>query len=151
VAELIGIDSNILLYVEGVGDDEKRIVATDILAELDYDKVVLANQVLGEMYWVLIRKSKISRSLARDRIAMWQKAAKSLPTTHAAFQTALDLATDHNFQIWDALILAVFAENGCTCLLSEDMQDGFTWRGVEIINPINPSGVARLKKLGFIG
>jgi predicted nucleic acid-binding protein len=151
VAELIGIDSNILLYVEGVGDDGKRAVVTDFLAGLDYDKVALANQVLGEVYWVLIRKFKISRSLARDRIVMWQQVAKSLPTTQAAFQNALDLATDHNFQIWDALILAVFAENGCTCLLSEDMQDGFTWRGVEIINPLNPSGLARLNKLGFIG
>ena len=151
MAGLIGIDSNILLYAEGVGDYGKRIIATDILAELDYDKVVIANQVLGEMYWVLIRKSEISRTLARDRVAMWQQVATSLPTTQAAFQLALDLSTDHNFQIWDALILAVFAENGCTCLLSEDMQDGFTWRGVEMINPLNPSGHARLNKLGFIG
>lgn len=30
---------------------------------------------------------------------------------------------------------AVTAENHCRVLLSEDMQDGFTWRGVTVVNP----------------
>lgn len=36
---------------------------------------------------------------------------------------------------WDALILAVAAENHCRLLLSEDFQNGFTWRGVTVVNP----------------
>ena len=41
----------------------------------------------------------------------------------------------NNLQIWDALILAVTAENRCRILISADMQDGFTWRGVTVVNP----------------
>jgi hypothetical protein len=37
--------------------------------------------------------------------------------------------------IWDAIILAAASEAGCRVLLSEDMQEGFTWGGVTIINP----------------
>jgi len=37
--------------------------------------------------------------------------------------------------VWDALILSVAAENRCRLLLSEDLQDGFTWRGVTVANP----------------
>jgi predicted nucleic acid-binding protein len=144
---LIGIDSNILLYVEGVGDEEKQKLATEILSLLNYDNVKIANQVLAEVYYVLLRKSKLSRDQLRMRIHGWQHLAKTMPSTPTAFQSALDLATDHKLQIFDAIILAVCAENGCTCLLSEDMQDGFIWRGVEIINPLTPDGAARLQTI----
>ena len=38
-------------------------------------------------------------------------------------------------RIWDALILSVAAESRCCLLLSEDLQPGFTWRGVTVVNP----------------
>ncbi len=38
--------------------------------------------------------------------------------------------------IWDAIVLATAAEAGCRMLLSEDMQHGFTWSGVTIVNPL---------------
>jgi len=55
-----------------------------------------------------------------------------------AFQAALDLNVDHKLQIWDALILAVAAEQHCRILLTEDMHAGFTWRGVTLVNPFAP-------------
>jgi predicted nucleic acid-binding protein len=53
----------------------------------------------------------------------------------SAFQAAMDLAIDHSLQIWDALIMAVAAENRCRLLLSEDLQNGFIWKGVTVVNP----------------
>ena len=44
---------------------------------------------------------------------------------------------------WDALMLASAAEVGCTIMLSEDMQDGATLLGLEIVNPFGPDGVSR--------
>jgi predicted nucleic acid-binding protein len=38
-------------------------------------------------------------------------------------------------QMWDALILVVAAEQHCRIVISEDFQDGFTWRGVTVVNP----------------
>jgi predicted nucleic acid-binding protein len=32
-------------------------------------------------------------------------------------------------------MLAVAAEGSCRLLLSEDLQDGFSWRGVTVANP----------------
>jgi len=32
-------------------------------------------------------------------------------------------------------MISVASETGCRLLLSEDLQDGFTWRGVTIANP----------------
>ena len=50
---------------------------------------------------------------------------------------AMDLVADHSLSIWDAIILAVTADSGCRLLLSEDLQDGFTWRGVTVANPFD--------------
>ena len=50
----------------------------------------------------------------------------------------MDLATFHQYTLWDAIMLAAAAHAGCRVLLSEDMQHGFIWRGVEIRNPFAP-------------
>ena len=49
--------------------------------------------------------------------------------------TAADLAADHHFGIWDAVILSTASQTDCRLLLSEDLQDGFTWGGVAVANP----------------
>ena len=56
-------------------------------------------------------------------------------TTWTAFQSAMDLTVDHQISMWDALIMSVAAENKCRLLISEDFQNGFTWRGVTVVNP----------------
>ncbi len=47
----------------------------------------------------------------------------------------MDLSAEHRLSFWDALIFSVAAEAGCRLLLTEDLQDGFTWRGVTAVNP----------------
>ena len=47
----------------------------------------------------------------------------------------MDLAVHHVLSIWDAVILSAAAAAGCRLLLSEDLQDGFTWNGVTVVNP----------------
>ena len=56
-------------------------------------------------------------------------------TNQATMLQAIALATEHGLQIWNAVILAAAAEARASLLLSEDMQDGFTWRGVTVANP----------------
>jgi hypothetical protein len=46
-----------------------------------------------------------------------------------------DLATDHQLGIWDAVILAAASQSGCRLLLFEDLQHGFSWGGLTVVNP----------------
>ena len=62
-----------------------------------------------------------------------------MPTTEIVLSRAVDVAVDHQLATWDAVVLAAAAEAGCRVLLSENMQDGFTWGGVTIVNPFAPS------------
>jgi predicted nucleic acid-binding protein len=68
----------------------------------------------------------------------WADCFEVQDSTWPAFAAALDLTVDHQLPMWDALILAVTAESRCRLLLSEDFQNGFTWRGVTVVNPFNP-------------
>lgn len=92
-------------------------------------------QALGELFNVLVRKAK--RSPARSRVAIlgWRDAYETVETSATVMVNAADLAAHYGLGIWDSVILAASAYAGCRLLLSEDLQDGFTWQGVTVTNP----------------
>ncbi len=135
----LALDTNILVYAEGVNGAARKDAATDLVARLPAAETFIAAQVFGELYNVLVRKAGWQRQFARMAILSWQDSYDVLPTSPTAMTAAVDLAVDHQLGIWDALIVAVAAEAGCRLLLSEDLQDGFTWRGLSVTNPFAPS------------
>lgn len=129
------VDTNILAYAEGVGDRAKKAAALELLERLPLHSVVIPVQVLGELFRVLLRKKKLKPADARTAILYWRNAFSNLSdTTAEVLLAAVDLAQDQ-FSIWDAVILCAAAEAGCQLLLSEDLQDGFVYKGVTVVNP----------------
>ncbi|MBU2513377.1 PIN domain-containing protein [bacterium] len=131
----IALDTNILAYAEGIGDDERCNKAVSLIENLPSSLVLLPAQTLGELFRVLNKKAKRNSEEIRDAILNWADSFDIMDSTWSSFQAAFDLSTFHKLQIWDALILSVAAENRCRFLLSEDFQNGFTWKGVTIVNP----------------
>ena len=131
----IALDTNILAYGEGVNDAEKRDAVLELLDDLPQGSTVVPIQVLGELFNVLVRKAGRPRAEARDALLAWRDTFPTVETTPEVMLAAVDLATDHHFSIWDAVILAAASQAGCRLLLSEDLQDGFTWGGVTVVNP----------------
>ncbi len=130
----VALDSNILIYAEADSEGAKNAVAMQLLGARDVD-FFLSLQAAGEgMRW-LIRKGGLSKAMAATRAQEWLSAATAIETTRAVFDEASVLAANHDFQIWDAIILAGAASAAADILLSEDMQDGFRWRGVTVVNP----------------
>ncbi len=143
----IAFDTNILVYAEGLGDTARVEAARNLVTKLSPNAVCLPVQTLGELLNVLSRKVGYTANAARDSLLSWSDAFEVVPTTMAIMMAATDLVADHRFGIWDAVILSAAADAGCRLLLSEDMQDGFTWRGVTITNPFKPE---RHKLLGAL-
>ena len=138
------LDTNILAYAEGCGDETRCKTALRLIEELPCNRVVLPAQTLGELFRVLTAKMKKSPQEARTAILSWSDSYETADSTGTAFQSAFDLVVDHHLSIWDALIMAVAAENGCRVLFSEDFHNGFTWRGVTVVNPFeDPPSVLR--------
>jgi predicted nucleic acid-binding protein len=131
----LAIDTNILAYSEGVGDSERQAQAEELLARLVPERTVVPVQVLGELFNVLVRKGRRRPVDAGAAITELRQAFAVVETSDRILLGALQLAVDHQFSVWDAIILAAAAEAGCGILLSEDMQDGFTWSGVTVVNP----------------
>jgi predicted nucleic acid-binding protein len=131
----LALDTNILAYAEGAGEEARRVASLDLIAALPVDSVVLPAQTLGELYRVLTAKARREPRAARAAILEWSDTFVVADSTWTPFISALDLASTHALQIWDALILSVAAECQCRLLLTEDLQPGFVWRGVTVVNP----------------
>lgn len=131
----IALDTNILVYAEGVNGPTRAKTAAELIARLPESSTFLPVQVLGELFGVLVGKGRFSPVQARVIVLRWQETFPLIETSPALLLSAMDLAVDHGLSIWDAIILSAAAEAGCRLLLSEDMQDGFTWSGVTVTNP----------------
>jgi predicted nucleic acid-binding protein len=132
------LDTNILAYAAGVDDDARRDAAMHLMRTIPTGNLLVPAQVLGELYAVLVRKGR-SRNVAGDTVLGWRNFYSVIPTTADVLALAVDLATDHHLAIWDAVILAAASQAGCHVLLTEDMHEGFAWRGVTIVDPFAPS------------
>lgn len=102
--------------------------------------------MLAELYHLLVRKGGATPADANTKLRRWRDFATIVSTDEQAFAEAMDLALLHQFQIYDAMILASAAAAGGGLLLSEDMQDGFVWRGVTVRNPFDLATVRFLER-----
>ena len=128
------LDTNIVSYLMN-----NHTLATAYQPHLTGFEWGISFQTLGELHRVLVGKAGRAPAQARTAILNWADAFDVADSTADALRAALDLATDHQMQIWDALILSVAADQKCRLLLSEDFQHEFTWRGVTVLNPFrNP-------------
>lgn len=133
----LALDTNVLAYAEGVNGIAKKRAALEIIVKLPRESTFLPVQVLGELFHVLVRKAGRSRERARTAILSWQDVFPLIETSPAVMLAAADLATHHRLGIWDSVVLSAAAVAGCRLLLSEDLQEGFTWNGVTVANPFS--------------
>lgn len=92
-------------------------------------------QAACELRRWLIGKARVPKPEAVERSNLWISNYPTQATDKSVFLAAGELMSVHGFQAWDAIVLAAASAGGASVLLSEDMQDGFKWRGVAIANP----------------
>jgi predicted nucleic acid-binding protein len=132
---LIALDSNVIAYAEGIGDAGRCQKASSIVQSLPPQSILIPTQSLLELLYVLKRKGRKSPEDAQKIVQRWINTNRTANSTATSLQTAIEIATAHDFQVFDAFILAVASENHCQILLSEDMQHGFKWHNVTVVSP----------------
>ncbi|MBE0473944.1 PIN domain-containing protein [Rhodoferax sp.] len=134
---LWALDTNILVYATAPDTPpEKQRVAQDLLARLFKSPFgCLPGQVLSEYLAVVLRKKTMPPELALEAVTVWSQAAKVLGVSAQTYEQAWKLAGSHQYQVWDALIVAVCAEHGIKKLYSEDAGSMKQPLGVRVINP----------------
>ncbi len=149
----LAIDTNVLAYADRVGQSEgdlnKATKALHLLHTLNTKAIrpVIALQSLAELYQVLTRKLGLTGAEAQARVVDWRDLGEAVGTCEETLDVALELASYHKLQIYDAIIMAAVVEADCDLLLSEDMQDGFAWRGLVVANPFAATLEPRLARL----
>ncbi len=135
----VSLDTNLLAYGEGVNSAAQQTAALHVMSLLSGHSTFVPVQVLGELFNLLVRRRGYSRADARRAVLAWRDDFIAVETSVQSLLSAADLATVHQLSIWDAIVLAVSADSECRLLLSEDMHEGFTWRGVTVVNPFAPT------------
>ena len=134
MAVKFALDTNVIVYAEGVDDTVRQAAALQILSGVPRDLLFISVQVVGELFNVLTKR-QVPRLQALERALYWKGVLSVVDTTQSLLDAALALAYEHRLRIWDAIMLAAASEARCEFLLAEDFQEGFVWRGVTIINP----------------
>ena len=123
-------DTNILVYAQQNG--AKADKARTLLAAGG----ILSIQVLNEFAAVARRKLGKEWDAIEDAIDdVLALVDPPLPLTMVLHARAREIACDHGFGFYDALILAAALEAGCHTLLSEDLQDDCVLGALTIVNP----------------
>lgn len=140
----LALDTNVLAYAEGVNGTAMQDPALRIISRLPAGEAFLPVQAIGELFYLLVRKAGRSAPQARSALLIWQDAFLLIETSRNVTLAAVDLASRHRFKIWDAVMLSAASSVGCRLLLSEDLQHGFTWNGVTVVNPFSKTPHALL-------
>jgi len=141
------LDTNILVYAEGVNGAQRKSEALALVRKLALGVGVISVQTLGELFHVLVRKANWKPPAARNAVLGWSDVFPLVETSQAVLVGAMELAITHRLNFWDSVILAAAAEGGCRLLLTEDLQEGFSWRGVTVANPFRSYLINTFKPL----
>ena len=131
------IDTNVLLYcVDGRAPTKRDQAQAWVRACWTRRCGRTSAQVLNEFYANARTKfaSAISAGDARALVRRYQLWNPWL-NEHSTLETAWAIESRYGFSLWDSLIIAAAQQQGCTYLVSEDLQHGQQVDSVQILNP----------------
>jgi predicted nucleic acid-binding protein len=127
----IFLDTNILIYA--YSDAGPR---TEVAEALLTRGGIVSTQVLNEFVSVARRKIRMPWGRVIEALRSIRAFCSTpLPISVETHETALRIAQQYGYDIYDALILAAALEASCDALYTEDLHDGHVINGLTIRNP----------------
>jgi len=131
----VALDTNILAYAEQTNGAIMQRRALAVVERLQPEGTAIPAQTLGELFNVLVKKARWPFERAAIAVQSWGDTFPVVETSPDIVLGAIELTRRHQLGIWDAIILSAAANAHARLLLSEDLQDGFSWSGVTVVNP----------------
>lgn len=131
------VDTNIFVYAFEKILSPKKFAAEALISRLvDENRLRLSTQVLQELFIRLTHEVRgtcsADEALAYlDDLAVWPV----FTPEYASIREAALLSRDARISFWDALIVVAAVRSGASRLYTEDLNDGQTILGVEVVNP----------------
>ena len=129
------LDTNILVYTDDLGSQEKQRLALEVFADCRQRRNgVVSTQVLQEYFVAVTRKLGVTAEVARRKIEIFGR-LQVVGIDLGDILAAIDFHRLHGMSFWDALVVRAALASGCSRLYSEDLQAGRRFEGLEIVNP----------------
>jgi predicted nucleic acid-binding protein len=134
---LVFVDTNVFVYARDGRDAVKRRRAREWLELLWKDlRGRTSTQVLNEYYSLLTLRAKFQIS----REAAWEDVRELLKWRPQEIDAetltrAREVEINYRLNWWDCLIVAAAQVQGCSLLLTEDLQDKANYGGISVRNP----------------
>lgn len=131
------VDTNVLLYARDAGEAAKQPRAAAWLEYLWREQLGRTSvQVLSEYYVNVTRK--LAPGLAPDEA--WDDVQALLtwhpqPVDDVLLRRGREVELRYRLSWWDSLVVGAAQLQGCTVLLTEDLQDGAVFGGVAVRSP----------------
>ena len=134
------IDTNVLVYADDVRDPGKQTRAIELIRRLMRERRgVLSLQVLQEFFAIATRKLAMASEDARRRVVLYSR-FDVVTLAPSDLLAAIDLHRLHRLSIWDGLIVRAALNGACTKLQTEDMQPGYVFDRLRLVNPFDGIG-----------
>jgi predicted nucleic acid-binding protein len=137
MSSLVFVDANVFVYARDPRDARKQARARQWLSGLWRERSGRTSmQVLSEFYTVATRKlaQPVAEDLAWDDIARylsWRPQA----IDEAVLRLAREIERRYRLSWWDDLVVAAAQLQGCSVLLTEDLQDGMVFGTLRARSP----------------
>jgi predicted nucleic acid-binding protein len=138
MSDVVFVDTNILIYAHDIDaglNRERAVECLRILWETGAGRISV--QVLQEFYVNATRKLAVpvARSTAREVVGSYGAWVREATTADTVLR-ASDIADLAQISFWDALIFASAEQSGATQLYSEELNNGQSIVGIEVVNPL---------------
>ncbi len=129
------LDTNVLVYALDQHDREKQRVCRNILRQLqDANRAVISTQIMQEFFVVATRKLGVDPLKAKS-ILQTLGHIETVSVSPALIYEAIDCNLLNQISFWDALVIVCADSARCNLVLSEDLNDGQTIKGIKMQNP----------------
>ena len=128
-------DTNVLVYAADKANPKKQERARAVLRDaVDAGIGVLSTQVLQEFYVVATKKLAMDPIVAKELILGFEN-MEIVQVTPSLIRNAVDTSVVNRLSFWDSLIVVSAEAGACDTLLTEDLNQGQTIRGVRVQSP----------------
>jgi predicted nucleic acid-binding protein len=129
------LDSNILVYTDDHDAPKKQAIALQLVEAGHADGTAfVSTQVLEEYYVAVTRRLGVAAPVARAKVELFARLHVALIEVDDIL-SAIDVQRLHQLSFWDSVLVQSARRAGCATLITEDLQDGRRFDGLEVQNP----------------
>jgi predicted nucleic acid-binding protein len=137
---MISADTNLFVYMWDLRDPAKNTTARTVVEAMSRHPSAIGLQVVGEFQNALRRRLRLPIAVAAQSARNVLTEFSTFAYDEASVEAALAEASAGRMSYWDALLLAAADRAGVETMLSEDMSDGLTFGGLQVVNPFGADG-----------